>query len=115
MKKRTIALICCIALAVFALAACGGSDSKYAGTWKATKAAASGIEVSIDAIGEITLTLENGGDGTFSYNGQSESISWEESSSGITLKAEGQTIECPIEDNTMTLEYSGATITLEKQ
>ena len=115
MKKKTIALICCVMVALFALAACGGSDSKYAGTWKATKAAASGIEVSIDAIGEITLTLENGGDGKFAYNDQEESISWEESSSGITLNAEGQSIECPIEDNVMTLEYAGATITLEKQ
>ena len=115
MKKKTFALICCVMVALFALAACGGSDSKYAGTWKATKAAASGIEVSIDAIGEITVTLDNGGKGTFSYNDQSEDLSWEESSNGVTIKAEGQTIECPVEDNVMTLEYSGATITLEKQ
>ena len=115
MKKKTIALIGCVMVALFALAACGGSDSKYAGTWKATKAAASGIEVSIDAIGEITLTLENGGGGKFAYNDQEESISWEENSSGITLNAEGQAIECPVTDNVMTLEYAGATITLEKQ
>ena len=87
MKKKTIALICCLMVAMFTLAACGGSDGKYAGTWKATKAAASGIEVSIDAIGEITLTLEKGGTGTFGYNGQEESISYEETDKGIALKA----------------------------
>lgn len=106
-KMMTIAV-----LAMILLCACGGkdmSDSEYLGTWSASTAEYSGIEISVDTVfDEFTFTLKDNGKVDMSVNGEEESGKWDETDSGISLDDDLQFEK--LDENTLTYETEGITI-----
>lgn len=115
--KKIIAIAACLIVALFCLAGCGKdmSGSPYLGTWSATVAEYSGLEMSVESIlgGEFTLTLEDDGGCTLSIAGEEDSGSWDETEKGFNVEDEFDFIVA--EDGIATLDYDGIILSFEKQ
>ena len=114
MKKTIITAV--ILVMCFAFASCGKSmaDSPYLGTWKAISASYSGLEMSIDSLigGEMTFELKDNGKCTLNIAGEEESGKWTENEDGFNVAGE---FDFKVDGDSATTDYSGVTITLEKQ
>ena len=88
------------------------TNSKYLGTWKTGKVSGYGQEGELDE--EYTLVLKGDGTATFESESESTSCEWKETSDGVkltgstkmTLKAEGEEL---------TTKILGVTLTFIKQ
>ena len=100
----------------FAFVSCGKSmaDSPYVGTWKAVNASYSGIEMSVESIigGEMTFELKADGKCILNVAGEEDSAEWTETEEGFKVDDE---VTFKVDGNTATMDYSGVTITLEKE
>lgn len=117
--KKTVKKLMALAVLLtflFSLAACGAKfkDSQYLGTWKGTTAEYAGLEMSVDEIvGETTVTFEADGSCTVSSDGDSESGSWEETDTGVSI--DGGDLEMTLTDGKLVMTMDGVTIYFEKQ
>lgn len=119
MKKmiRRFAAVFAVVAMVFAFSACGGTDmsgSPYLGTWSATSAEYSGIEMSVENIigGEFTLTLNDDGSCDFSIAGETESGDWTETESGFNVEDE---FDFAVDGDIAVMDYDGISICFERQ
>ncbi len=114
MKKLTIIVLSLIM--IFSLASCGKNmkDSPYVGTWKATTASYSGIEMSVENLlgGEMTFELKDNGKCTMNIAGEKASGKWSETDNGFNVENE---FDFKVDGEKATVDYSGVTISLEKQ
>lgn len=114
--KKKIMIAVAVLVMCFAFVSCGKSmaDSPYVGTWKATSASYSGIEMSVKSIlgGEMTFELKDTGKCTLSVAGEERSGKWTETEDGFNVEDE---FDFKVDGNTGTMDYSGVTITVEKQ
>ena len=114
-KKFSLGLVLVMVLA-FCLTACGGdkyADSKYVGTWNATVAVASGLEVPVDTImDEFTIILNADGTATAKVDGDSEDGQWEETEKGVVID---ETAELTADGDKLTIEKDGVIIYFEKE
>ena len=121
-----VALVVCL----LALTACGGSnkdskeavESKYTGTWEATAATASGVEMDIDSIfSEFSMKLKKSGKAVVTISDQEVSGEWTETETGVLLSNTGlsdnveeDSLEMTEKDEKLVLPYSGMEVTFEK-
>ena len=119
MGKKTLksmALFLVVVIMMMGLTACGEdmSDSPYVGTWSATTAEYSGIEMGVAEIlgGEFDLTLTEKGKATVNIAGEEDSGKWEESANGFLIDGE---LEFVMEGNVAVLDYDGVILKFEQQ
>ena len=116
MKKRLLISLFTI---LFLLVGCGSAkyaNSKYLGTWKATQAEAYGVSISTESlVGEFSMDLKEDGSAKVTIDKDTYKGDWEEIKNGIQLKDSKDTRDFKAKDGHLILEYSGATITFEKQ
>lgn len=116
MKKRLLISLFTI---LFLVVGCGSAkyaNSKYLGTWKATQAEAYGVSISTESvIGEFSMDLKEDGSAKVIIDKDAYKGEWEEIKEGIQLKDAKDTMDFKAKDGHLILEYSGATITFEKQ
>lgn len=113
--KRILCVVAVVAM-VFALVSCGGSDSKYVGKWKLTKANYAGIEMSADQLGmKAVLDVKGNGKLTFEFEGEKGEGTWEEKDGKLIINDEktGE-ITAEMKDKAIVLEYSGVQMFFEK-
>lgn len=107
--RKKIMIAAAILVMCFAFVSCGKSmaDSPYVGTWKAVNASYSGIEMSVESIigGEMTFELKDNGKCVLNVAGEEESGKW----------SEEDQFDFKVDGDKATMDYSGVTITLEKQ
>ena len=107
--RKKIMIAAAILVMCFAFVSCGKSmaDSPYVGTWKAVNASYSGIEMSVESIigGEMTFELKDNGKCVLNVAG-------EENEDGFNVEDE---FDFKVDGDKATMDYSGVTITLEKQ
>ena len=96
--KKTIAILTCLLVLVScaALAGCGKQDltnSKYLGTWVATKATAFDEEVAIDEAvpGGMKLKLNPDGTATVTSEDEVSNCTWKETSKGVKFSGDMKT------------------------
>ena len=114
LKKFSILMVAL--LMSIGLAACGGadmSDSPYLGTWSASTAEYSGIEMAVDSIigGEFTVTLEKVGGCTVSISGEEDSGKWTETENGFNVEDE---FDFTVDGDTAVLDYEGITLYFQR-
>ena len=118
--KKTLAILCCLVVAVtgIVLTGCGGdkyADSPYVGTWNATVAETSGMELKVkDVLGEFKLTNEADGSCTVVLKGDESKGTWEPTEKGFTVD-DGQMEFVSAGKDEITVEYSGVVIHFEKE
>ena len=84
--KRILAVSMILAM-VFIMASCGGSESKYAGTWKLDKVSASGMEITPAQMNmKFEFTVSGDGKGTLTMNKEKGDMKWKEIDKGIELQ-----------------------------
>lgn len=108
--------VAAVVVMVFALVSCGGSNSKYVGKWKLTKANYAGIEMTADQLGmKATLDVKGNGKLTFEFEGEKAEGTWEEKDGKLIIK-DDKTGEMTAEmkDKAIVLEYSGVQMFFEK-
>lgn len=114
--KKKIMIAVAVLVMCFALLSCGKSmaDSPHVGTWKAVSASYSGMSMSVDSIlgGEMTFELKDDGQCVLNIAGEEESAEWTETAEGFNVDDE---LDFKVDGSTATVDYSGVTITLEKQ
>lgn len=129
MKKRLIAIMCCVALALscVAIAGCGGSgggsdvdlsDSAYVGTWKATKATFQGEEVAAEEVftsGDLILLLNADGTAELSEGTDKSTGNWSEADGGVKVKGDDINMTFKDTDGVLEGEVIGMHIFFEKQ
>ena len=125
--KKLFALVCtfALALACITLTGCGdkgGSDltnSKYVGTWEATKATVADEETTVEEVLDGPFILELKGDGSCDATMGEDKIeaTWSETGDGIKTKGTSDKLDLKFKDNDGTLETSvvGMHFYLEKK
>lgn len=118
MKKKAlkkVAVVLAVLVVVFGLASCGTdmSGSPYLGTWSATTAEYSGIEISVESIvgGEFTVTLEDDGGCTLNIAGEEKSGKWSEIDGGFNVEDEFDFI---VDGDKASMDYDGTTMNFER-
>lgn len=111
MKK--ILSVIFVVLMLFGLVGCG-SESQYAGVWKAVEYEAAGQTLTADQLGDSTLTLENDGTLKADFLGTLGTGEWTENEKGIHITSDVE-LDCESDGKTLTMDYSGITITFEKE
>lgn len=115
-KMKKMIVFALSLMMVFVFASCGKSmaDSPYVGTWKATEASYSGFEMSVESIlgGEMSFELKDNGKCVMTIAGEETSGKWTENEDGFNVADE---FDFKVDDNKATMDYSGVTVTLEKQ
>ncbi|AVO28144.1 MAG: hypothetical protein ACI4NX_05610 [Megasphaera elsdenii] len=93
------------------------ANSEYTGTWKATKASMSGVNLDVNkAIGSFVLELEADGDAKAVIKGEKSSGDWEEVENGFKLKdSQDEMAFTKVKKGVVKTEYSGMVILFEKQ
>lgn len=119
MKKqiRKFAAIIVVAVMVMSFASCGGtdmSDSPYIGTWTATTAEYSGIEVSVESIfgGEFSFTLNEDGSCKLIVGEENETGKWSETETGFNVEDE---FDFTVDGDSASLDYDGVSIYFERK
>lgn len=117
--KKFIAPLLCAVLCAVCLTGCGAkyADSPYLGTWKATTASAYGVEISVDTVidGGFTFYLKDDGSCELKVGDQKSSGSWEETDGGFKVEDKYEFKVDTGGDNKATMEYSGVTLTFERE
>lgn len=119
MKKQVkkLAAVITVMLMLLSFASCGGtnmSDSPYLGTWSATTAEYSGIEISVDSVfgGEFSLTLNDDGSCNLIVGDEEESGKWTETETGFNVEEE---FDFTVDGDTASMEYEGVNIHFERK
>ncbi len=115
--KRIISLAA-VAIMVFVLVGCGGgSDSKYVGEWKLTKANYAGIEMTAEEIGmDATLDVKGNGKLTLEFDGEKAEGEWEEKDGNLVIKGDDTgDVTAEMVDGNIVLNYSGVGMVFEKK
>lgn len=125
MKKRSIAILCSlvIALSCVLLAGCGGggnadvSESKYVGTWKAVSLSAFGEEDNADEVFDAELILVLNADGTaeFTSDGETATATWSETSDGFKIKGDDVNLKFKEVEGGVEASILGVGILFEQQ
>ncbi len=118
MKKnaKKLLALAMLLICLLNLAACGSKlkNSQYLGSWKGTSAEYSGIEMTVDdVVGETILTFEADGSCSVSIAGSTQSGSWEETETGVSI--DGGSQELTLTDGKLVMTMDGVTIYFEKQ
>ena len=115
MKKKIMIALAVLVMS-FAFVSCGKSmaDSPYLGTWKAVSASYSGMDMSVESIlgGEMTFELKDNGKCVLNVAGDEETGKWSENEDGFNVEDQ---FDFKVDGDVATMDYSGVTITLEKQ
>lgn len=114
---KKLAVLTLAVIFVFTFASCGGdkyADSPCVGTWKATTAEYSGIELSVESVlgGEMVFALDTDGSCKLTIGDDSESGKWEETEKGFKVEDE---FEFAVDGDTATMDYEGMTMHFEKK
>ncbi len=116
--KRILAVVLCVLAVASVLAGCGKKDmsgSKFCGTWTATTAEYSGVELGVSDIfgGDVVLDLGADGKCTFSVNGEEEKGKWDEVDGTVVI--DGDEDLTFVEDGgELVLDFDGVTIRFAK-
>ena len=119
MKKALALLSCLLILAsCVALTGCGKQDltnSKFLGTWIATKATLANEETPVDEVvdGGMTLKLNPDGTAVMSSKEEDSNCTWFETSKGIKFKGDMK-IKMNAEGDALVMKMFGAKIYFEK-
>ena len=117
MKKKIRGLVLVVTLVMILLCACGGkdmSDSVYLGTWEASTAEYSGMELSVDTLfDEFHFTLQDNGKVKLNLNGEEETGKWEETDTGVILEDEMEFTK--VDENTLSYETDGMNVYFVRQ
>jgi hypothetical protein len=118
MKKiaKKLLLLAVLLTFLFSLPACGSKlkNSQYLGSWKGTTAEYAGIEMTVDdVVGETMITFEANGSCSVTSNGSTESGSWEETDTGVSI--DGGNLEMTLTDGKLVMTMDGVTVYFEKQ
>ncbi|MGI6204328.1 MAG: hypothetical protein ACOYJH_03505 [Anaerovoracaceae bacterium] len=118
MKKFIVPLLCAVLCAV-CLTGCGAkyADSPYLGKWTASTASAYGVEISVDAVidGGFTFDLNEDGSCDVKVGSKKTSGSWEETDNGFKVEDKYEFTVDTSDENKATMEYSGVTLTFERE
>jgi len=121
MKKtlaKILVLTVVLATGMFMLAACGGGDSPYVGTWKAVKFEAYGVTMTPDEAGlTFSVDVKSNGDITATTNGEDDGAGeWEATDDGIKITSQGSEYTATInDDGQLVLEMEGIKFYMEKE
>ena len=119
MKKiiaKVLVVTMILSVGLFALAACGGGDSPYVGTWNAVKFEAYGIEMTPEDAGlEFTVEIKSNGKITATTNGEADGAgTWEATDDGITITSDDSEYTATLEEDQLVMEMEGIKFYLEK-
>lgn len=113
MKKRLSLLLAIVMILGVMLAGCGAAknDSVYVGTsWTLNSVEAEGIilegEVLASAMDTATIKFD-AKKVTLNFGEENGEGTWSEKDNVITIKSDGETIECPITDSKLLFELEG--------
>lgn len=117
--KKASLLVAAVLLLCVMLTGCMSdkyANSEYTGTWKATKASMSGVNLDVNkAIGSFVLELEADGDAKAVIKGEKSSGDWEEVENGFKLKdSQDEMAFTKVKKGVVKTEYSGMVILFEK-
>ena len=119
MKKLSVLLITLL-LMTGLFAGCGGSsesDDPTVGHYTATAVEYSGIALSMEEFGDIELNLKNNGKGKLTFDGSSDSLTWERTDSDISIDIDGVVCDGSVTDSSILFENflnMGAAVLFEK-
>lgn len=118
--KKASLLVAAVFLLCVMLTGCMSdkyANSEYTGTWKATKASMSGVNLDANkSIGSFVLELEADGDAKAVIKGEKSSGDWEEVENGFKLKdSQDEMAFTKVKKGVVKTEYSGMVILFEKQ
>ena len=113
---RRVLSVLVVAVMVFALVGCGGSDSKYVGKWKLTKASYAGIEMTAEEMGmDASMDIKSGGKVVLDLDGDKSEGKWEEKDGKLVITDDTDVeVTAEMKDNAIVLEYSGVNMVFEK-
>lgn len=121
MKKLLSVLLTLVM--VLSLAACGGgsggrADKAYVGEWISVAGTAFGFTMTGEEISGFGITLESGGKGKMTIDGDSAKVKWTNDDSNITIEIEGEKLVGAIGEDTLTfidLLGTGMDLTFAKE
>lgn len=120
MKKLVSILM--VAMLVLSLAACGGSKSSAAGSYKFKSMTAEGQTVTaeqLEALGQdlegFKLELKSNGEFAITVEAKTETGTWKEDGKKISLTMDGETVEAALDGNTVTFGMDGVELAFEKK
>lgn len=115
---RRVLCVLAVAVMVFALVGCGGSESKYVGKWKLTKASYAGIEMTAKDMGmEATMEIKSNGEMVLELDGSKSEGNWEEKDGKLIIADDtntGEKVTAEMKDGAIILEYAGVSMIFEK-
>jgi len=118
---KKVVLVLAVLIMAFGLAACGGGggggeESPYAGTYAATTAEYSGMEMEISTLfpDGFSITLESGGKCSVSVDGETDSGKWEEVDGVVVIEDELE-FAVDVDAGVATMDYEGVILNFEKQ
>ncbi len=116
--KKMIAMLLALCM-VIGLCACGGEkvDEALLGVYTCYEAETEGMTLPADMIFEepCTLTLEQGGKGSFYIDGDEFTATYKIAGNGIELTADGDTITGTIKDGLMEIDMEGVMLYMAKE
>ena len=95
MKTKKILSAVLALLLVFSLAACGSkvrADEKLNGKYIAVVGEMMGMSLTGEDINDIGIELQSGGKGSFTIDGETDKISWENDDTTISIKIDSETV-----------------------
>ena len=91
MKKiKTTGILIMVIVMIIAFASCGEKNKyeKYIGNYKCVKAEMAGMELSSEELGEIKIQLKDDGKAVFTFDEESENVTWDVEEEEIIIKAD---------------------------
>lgn len=119
MKRKLLLLLAVLMIVGSMLLGCGSkTDSKYVGTtWTMTAVEAQGMKFEGDTLKDTMGTATIKFDAkkvTLSLAGADSEGTWSEKDDVITITADGESVDCPIEDSKLVVEMEGAKMYFEQ-
>ena len=127
--KKTVAIVMLAVLLLGLLAACGGGDGKYVGTYKLNKMESMSLQDVADYLYDgdlekaknfVTLELKSGGKASFNVDGEDPvDLTWKVDGEKISLTGKNddgteETIQCTVKDGVITMDMDGEVLELKK-
>ena len=127
--KKTVAIMMLAVLLLGLLAACGGGDGKYVGTYKLNKMESMSLQDVADYLYDgdlekaknfVTLELKSGGKASFNVDGEDPvDLTWKVDGEKISLTGKNddgteETIQCTVKDGVITMDMDGEVLELKK-